>query len=121
MALRFEQAARSFFFAPSLPDASGESLKAAASSSIAFLDGTFWSDNELIQAGRGHKTAREMGHLPLSGRDGLLAQFPADAECRKILIHINNTNPILDENSDEHRLVLDAGFEIACDGMEFSL
>jgi pyrroloquinoline quinone biosynthesis protein B len=121
MALRFEQAARSFFFAPSLPDASGESLKAAASSSIAFLDGTFWSDNELIQTGRGHKTAREMGHLPLSGRDGLLAQFPADAECRKILIHINNTNPILDENSDEHRLVLDAGFEIACDGMEFSL
>ena len=62
-----------------------------------------------------------MGHLPLSGRDGLLAQFPSDAPARKILIHINNTNPILDENSPEHHQVLDAGFEIAYDGMEFDL
>jgi len=121
MALRFEQGGKSFCFAPALPDSSSEWLKAAASSDIAFLDGTFWSDDELIRIGRGHKTAREMGHLPLSGRDGLLAQFPAEAECRKILIHINNTNPILDENSDEHRLARDAGFEIASDGMEFIL
>jgi pyrroloquinoline quinone biosynthesis protein B len=121
MALRFEQAGKSFCFAPSVPDSSGEWLKAATSSDIAFLDGTFWSDDELIRSGRGHKTSREMGHLPLSGRDGLLAQFPAEAECRKILIHINNTNPILDENSDEYRLVRDAGFEIASDGMEFTL
>ena len=121
LALRFEQPGKSFCFAPSLADGSGEGLKIAAASNIAFLDGTFWSDDELIQAGRGHKTAREMGHLPLSGRDGLLAQFPKGSECRKILIHINNTNPILDENSDEHRVTLDAGFEIAYDGMEFTL
>ena len=121
IALRFEQSGKSFSFAPSLPENSGEWLQTAASSDIAFLDGTFWSDNELIQTGRADKTAREMGHLPLSGLDGLLGQFPKDTACRKILIHINNTNPILDENSDEHRLVLDAGFEIACDGMEFTL
>jgi pyrroloquinoline quinone biosynthesis protein B len=121
IALRFEQGAKSFFFAPSLPDISGEWLKAAASSGIAFLDGTFWSDDELLATGRGHKTAREMGHVPLSGRDGLLAQFPTDAAARKILIHINNTNPILDENSPEHRAVRDAGFEIAYDGMELTL
>ena len=121
IALRFEQSAKSFFFAPSLPEISGEWLKAAASSSLAFLDGTFWSDDELLASGRGHKTAREMGHLPLSGRDGLLAQFPSDSPARKILIHINNTNPILDETSAEHRAVLDAGFEIAYDGMEFAL
>jgi pyrroloquinoline quinone biosynthesis protein B len=121
LALRFEQGGKSFCFAPSLPESSGEGLKVAASSSVAFLDGTFWSDDELIQSGRGHKTAREMGHLPLSGRDGLLAQFPKDSECRKILVHINNTNPILDPNSDEHRMTGNAGFEIAYDGMEITL
>jgi pyrroloquinoline quinone biosynthesis protein B len=121
VALRFEQGAKSFFFAPTLPEISGEWLKAATTSSVAFLDGTFWSDDELLSTGRGHKTAREMGHVPLSGRDGLLAQFPTDSAARRILIHINNTNPILDEDSAENRAVRDAGFEIACDGMEFTL
>jgi pyrroloquinoline quinone biosynthesis protein B len=121
IALRFEQAGKSFFSAPSLPEISDEWLKAAAASTVAFLDGTFWSDDELLATGRGHKTAREMGHLPLSGRDGLLAQFPSDSTARKILIHINNTNPILDESSAEHHAVRDAGFEIAYDGMEFTL
>jgi pyrroloquinoline quinone biosynthesis protein B len=121
IALRFEQGGKSFFFAPALPDISGEWVKAAASSSVAFLDGTFWSEDELLSAGRGHKTASEMGHIPLSGRDGLLAQFLADSTTRKILIHINNTNPILDESSAEHHAVRDAGFEIAYDGMEFTL
>jgi pyrroloquinoline quinone biosynthesis protein B len=121
IALRFEQASKSFFFAPSLPAISSEWLKAAASSNVALLDATFWSEDELIATGRGHKTASEMGHLPLSGRDGLLAQFPADSAARRVLIHINNTNPILDENSAEHRAVSDAGFEIAYDGMEFIL
>jgi pyrroloquinoline quinone biosynthesis protein B len=121
LALRFEQAGKSFCFAPCLSESSGEGMKVAASSNVAFLDGTFWSDDELIQTGRGHKTAREMGHIPLSGHEGLLAQFPSDSECRKILIHINNTNPILDENSEEHRLTREAGFEIAYDGMELTL
>ena len=121
VALRFEQAGKSFCYAPCLSEGSAEGMKVAATSNIAFLDGTFWSDDELLSTGRGQKKAREMGHLPLSGRDGLLAQFPSDSAARKILIHINNTNPILDENSAEHRAVRDAGFEIASDGMEISL
>jgi pyrroloquinoline quinone biosynthesis protein B len=121
IALRFEQSGKSLFFGPSLPEISGEWLKAAASSDLAFLDGTFWSDEELLEAGRGHKSAREMGHVPLSGRDGLLAQFPSDSAARKILIHVNNTNPIVDQSSKEHRAVRDAGFEVAFDGMEFTL
>lgn len=121
LALRIEQDGTSFCFAPGLPVGSTEWLNAAASCNIAFLDGTFWSDDELMQTGRSQKTAREMGHLPLAGRDGLLTQFPKDLQCRKILIHINNTNPILDENSDEHRVVIDAGFEVGYDGMEFTL
>ena len=85
------------------------------------IDGTFWSDDELIHTGRSSKTARDMGHLPLSGPGGLLEQFPRNARGRRVLIHINNTNPILDEDSAEHRAVLDAGFEIAYDGMELEL
>jgi pyrroloquinoline quinone biosynthesis protein B len=121
VALRFEQAGNSFSFAPALPQNSLGWLQSAATSNIVFLDGTFWSDDELIQTGRSSKTAREVGHVPLSGRDGLLVQFPKESTARKILIHINNTNPILDENSDEHRLVREAGFEIAFDGMELTL
>ena len=117
----FEQKGKSFFMAPSLSGRNSEWTKAAASSDLVLIDGTFWSDDELIQTGRSKKTASEIGHLPLSGSNGLLEQFPRNAKGRKVLIHINNTNPILDEDSSEHRAVLDAGFEIAYDGMEFEL
>jgi pyrroloquinoline quinone biosynthesis protein B len=117
----FEQSGKSVFIAPSLSGRNPEWAKAAAASDLTLIDGTFWSDDELIRTGRSKKTARAMGHLPLSGPGGLLEQFPAHAKCRRILIHINNTNPILDRDRSEHRAVLDAGFEIAYDGMEFKL
>jgi pyrroloquinoline quinone biosynthesis protein B len=117
----FEQKGKSVFIAPSLSGRNPEWTKAAASSDLVLIDGTFWSDDELIKTGRSKKTAREIGHLPLSGSNGLLEQFPQGAAGRKVLIHINNTNPILDEDSPEHRAALDAGFEIAYDGMEFEL
>jgi pyrroloquinoline quinone biosynthesis protein B len=119
--LVFEGQGKSVFMAPSLSGRNLEWTMAAASSDLVLIDGTFWSDNELIQTGRISKTAREIGHLPLSGPEGLLEQFPKNAKGRKVLIHMNNTNPILDEDSPEHRQVLDAGFEIAYDGMEFEL
>jgi pyrroloquinoline quinone biosynthesis protein B len=117
----FEQNGKSVFIAPCLSGRNPEWAKVAAASDLTLIDGTFWSDDELIRTGRSKKTARDMGHLPLSGPGGLLEQFPANAKCRRILIHINNTNPILDQDSSEHRAVLDAGFEIAYDGMEFKL
>jgi pyrroloquinoline quinone biosynthesis protein B len=117
----FEQDAKKLFIATSLSGENSEWQKLAASADVTLIDGTFWSNDELLRTGRTHKTAREIGHLPLSGADGLLAQFPANATGRKILIHINNTNPILDEDSPEHRAVLDAGFEIAYDGLNISL
>jgi pyrroloquinoline quinone biosynthesis protein B len=117
----FEQNGRKIFVAPRVPGRAGEWTKVASSADAILIDGTFWSEEEPLLTGRTAKTARELGHLPLSGSDGLLAQFPADAVGRKILISINNTNPILDESTSEHRAVLDAGFEIAYDGMEISL
>jgi len=117
----FEQGRKQIFVAPTLSGRSAEWSKPAASADVVFIDGTFWADDELIHTGRTRKTAREIGHLPLSGPRGLLEQFPKSARGRKILLHINNTNPILDEESPEHRAVLDAGFEIAYDGMEIEL
>jgi len=116
-----EQGEKKLFVATSLSGESSEWRKSAVSADVTLIDGTFWSDDELMRTGRTDKTARQIGHLPLSGPDGLLAQFPAEAKGRKILIHINNTNPILDEDSPEHRAVLDAGFEIAYDGLTISL
>jgi pyrroloquinoline quinone biosynthesis protein B len=117
----FEQDGNKLFVATSLSGDNSEWQKLAVSADVTLIDGTFWSDDELIRTGRTNRTAREIGHLPLSGADGLLAQFPPNATGRKILIHINNTNPILDEDSPEHRAVLEAGFEIAYDGLDISL
>jgi pyrroloquinoline quinone biosynthesis protein B len=119
--LIMEQGEKRLFFAPSLSGSSTMWKSAVESADATFIDGTFWSDDELMRTGRSKKTAREIGHLPLSGAGGLFEQFPRQTKGRKILIHINNTNPILDEKSAEHRAVLDAGFEIAYDGMEFEL
>ena len=119
--LLIELGEKRLFFAPSLANGSKEWKKLAESSDLFFLDGTFWSDDELIRATGSGKTAREIGHIPLSGEDGLLEQFPQRARGRRILIHINNTNPILDEDSAEYRAVREAGWEIAHDGMEFTL
>ena len=117
----FEQEGKKAFIAPSLAGHTAEWQKLAASADVVLIDGTFWSNDELLRTGRTSKTAREIGHIPLSGNDGLLAQFPSDARGRKILLHINNTNPILDEDSPEHRAVLEAGFEIAYDGLSIPL
>ncbi len=82
------------------------------------FDGTLWRDDEMLITGAGTKTGRRMGHMSVSGPDGVLAAF-ADLDVgRKILIHINNTNPILLEDSAEHAAVRAAGWEVAWDGMD---
>lgn len=116
-----EQGEKRLFFAPSLPGQNQEWKKLAESSDLVFLDGTFWSDDELSRAAGSGKTARAIGHLPLSGPDGLLQQFSGTGRGRRVLIHINNTNPILDEESTEYHQVREMGWEIAHDGMEFAL
>jgi pyrroloquinoline quinone biosynthesis protein B len=86
------------------------------------VDGTCWRDDELIALGISKKRARDMGHRPLDGAGGmleLLAGLPAST--RKVLIHINNTNPILDEDGAERGLLRGAGVEVAYDGMEITV
>jgi len=119
--LQFMQRDKRFLYAPSLPGRGEDWKRRVGESQLAFLDATFWSDDELIKTQSGSPSARQMGHLPLYGTGGLLHQLQFARNVRRVLIHINNTNPILDEESPQHRAVLEAGFEIAYDGMEFEL
>jgi pyrroloquinoline quinone biosynthesis protein B len=82
------------------------------------VDGTCWQDDELISLGLAEKTARDMGHLPIDGLDGSLEQLSRLPVERKIYIHINNTNPILLEDTPERRIVEERGMEVAVDGLE---
>jgi pyrroloquinoline quinone biosynthesis protein B len=119
--LYFIQNQNRFFYAPALPG-HGENWKRCISESdLALLDGTFWSDDELVRIHGSGKTARNMGHLPLSGAGGLLENLHFKGNARRVLIHLNNTNPALDPESSAHRSVREAGCEIAHDGMEFEL
>lgn len=119
--LEFVQDDKRFFYAPTLPGRGEDWKRCAAESNLALLDGTFWSDDELVKVHGGAKTARMMGHVPLSGAGGLLEEFQSKGNTRRVLIHMNNTNPALDEESAAHRAILDAGWELAQDGMEFQL
>ena len=85
------------------------------------LDGTFWSDDELIRLQGSGQSTREMGHIPVGGPEGTLAQLAKLTKPRKMYIHINNTNPMLNESGAEYRAVRDAGWELAEDGCQFTL
>ncbi len=91
-----------------------------ADADVMLFDGTLYDDDEMIAAGAGIKTGRRMGHMPVGGPDGTLAALEGMAR-RRILIHINNTNPILIEDLPERRAVEKAGFEVAEDGMRIAL
>lgn len=84
------------------------------------FDGTLWRDDEMILAGVGQKTGQRMGHMSMSGDDGSMKALSDVAIDRRIFIHINNTNPVLIEDSPERREAEDAGWEIAFDGMEIT-
>jgi pyrroloquinoline quinone biosynthesis protein B len=91
-----------------------------ADADVVFFDGTLFTDDEMIAAKTGVKTGRRMGHMPVGGPDGTLKALSGLAR-RRILIHINNTNPILIDGSPQRRAVEAAGFEVAEDGMRIEL
>jgi len=113
---------RSAVYAPGLGAIDEDLWDAMQAASCVLVDGTFWTDDEMIRLGVSRKRARDIGHLPQSGADGMLhwlGRLPA--ETRKILIHINNTNPILNESSAEFADLSAQGVEVARDGMEIFL
>lgn len=88
---------------------------------LVLLDGTFWDDDELNRRGRGTATARSMGHLPINGTDGSLRLLAQLGRARVVYTHINNTNPMLPEDSPERALLASVGVRIAEDGAQYEL
>ncbi len=86
-----------------------------------FFDGTLWRDDEMVVAGLGAKTGGRMGHMSLSGGDGTLAAFRSIEVGRKVIIHMNNSNPVLLADTPERAEAEDAGWIVGEDGMEFAL
>jgi pyrroloquinoline quinone biosynthesis protein B len=108
-------------FMPAVPQISEALLSEFDSADVLLFDGTFWSDDELIRVQGGGQTARQMGHVPVSSPEGSLCKLAGLRHPRKIYLHINNTNPMLNEAGAEYRQVRAAGWEVAEDGWQCDL
>ncbi|MBV9777172.1 MAG: pyrroloquinoline quinone biosynthesis protein PqqB [Acetobacteraceae bacterium] len=109
------------FFIPGCAAMTDDLTARLRGAGLVLFDGTLWTDDEMIRAGTGTKTGRRMGHMSVHGPDGTLAAFRDLDVRRKILIHINNSNPILLRDSAERETARAAGWEVAFDGMEITL
>jgi pyrroloquinoline quinone biosynthesis protein B len=113
---------KSLFYAPGLGEITPPIFDAMCGADCVMVDGTFWTDDEMIALRLSPKTARSIGHLPQSGAGGMLEwMHKLRPHTRRLLIHINNTNPILDEDSPERAALTRAGVEVCEDRMEIHL
>jgi pyrroloquinoline quinone biosynthesis protein B len=111
---------RRLVYAPGVKRLDAATLGELAAAELRFVDGTFWSEDELAPIRPGAPRATEMGHAPIGGADGSLASL-AGLPGRTLYVHLNNTNPVLDAGSPEAAAVRRAGLEVAADGMELEL
>jgi pyrroloquinoline quinone biosynthesis protein B len=119
--VRLASAGATAFYIPGcarMTDALANRLRGAE---LVLFDGTVWEDNEMISAGVGWKTGSRMGHIAMQGPGGSLKAFDNLDVSRKVYVHMNNTNPVLDPQTSERRAVEDAGWIVAEDGMELTL
>jgi pyrroloquinoline quinone biosynthesis protein B len=119
--LNDERSGRALVFLPAVQELTAAVREQLDDCACLLADGTCWDDDEMIRLGMAGKTARGMGHLPIAGADGSLAQLSPLPIEHKIYIHINNTNPILLEDSPERRAVEQHGMEVAVDGLELRI
>ena len=120
LSIRDRESGRSLAYAPALASIDDDIVERLDRSDCALVDGTFWSSDELVALGIGTRDAAAMGHAPLAGTGGSLATLSA-LRPRTILVHVNNTNPILLDGSPERATVEANGIEVAYDGMEIEL
>jgi pyrroloquinoline quinone biosynthesis protein B len=119
--IREQESGPACAFVPGCGDLNGPVLQRLAQADVLLFDGTFWADRELIELGIGDRTAREMDHLPIAGPSGSLEQL-AELGCRhRVYTHINNTNPVLLEDSPERAAVTEAGLTVGFDGLHIIL
>ncbi len=120
MVIRQISTGKTIFYAPGLGVIEAHVEKAMAGADCVLVDGTFWTDDELASVGR-PLLARKIGHIPQSGEDGMIEILDRLEKPRKILIHINNTNPILNEDSKERKILTQHGIEVSFDNMNIEL
>jgi len=109
---------RRLFFIPGCAGMTSRLAERLQGADVVLFDGTLWTDDEMLRAGIGSKTGLRMGHMSVSGTNGTIAAFREIEVRRKVLLHINNSNPILLDDSPERVAVEAAGWEVAYDGME---
>ena len=119
--VRAASGGRTLFFIPGCAAMTPDLARRLDGADVVLFDGTLWRDDEMVRAGLGEKTGRRMGHISVSGPDGAMAAFEGLNIGRKIFIHINNSNPILLEDSPERAAVAEARWDVAHDGMEVEL
>jgi pyrroloquinoline quinone biosynthesis protein B len=121
LVIRDEATGGSCAFVPGCGDLSPATLDRLEKNDLVLFDGTFWSDDELVRLDISDRHAREMDHLPVSGPEGSLARLAALTGPRVVYTHMNNTNPMLLEDSAERATVDRAGVTIGVDGMSFTI
>ena len=122
MGLKLEtRQGKSFVYVPGLPAINDEINRFVKGCDCLMVDGTFWSEREMTSLRLTNRTAREMGHVPITGKNGTLTWLAELEVRRKIYTHINNTNPILRAGSLERKKVERSGVEISYDGMSMRL
>jgi len=119
--LMLEAVGRRLFYIPGCAQVTDDLLARLEGADLLLFDGTVWANDEMARTGTGSKTGARMGHLPMSGPDGSIARLAALDRTRRIFVHINNTNPVLQPASPERAEVERAGWELAYDGMEITL
>jgi pyrroloquinoline quinone biosynthesis protein B len=112
---------KNLFYAPGLGEAEPHVLEYMRNADCVLVDGTVWTDDEMSHEGISNKRAQEMGHLDQSSKGGIMDILKGMEKPRKFLIHINNTNPILNEESPQRKTLEAAGIEVSYDGMELEL
>jgi pyrroloquinoline quinone biosynthesis protein B len=116
--LEIGDGAKSFFYVPGCAEINAGVIAKLSGAALLFFDGTTFTDDEMVQLGLSKKTARRMGHVAMSGNQGSLERLASCGIGRKIYVHINNTNPVLIEDSPQRAETARAGWDIAYDGME---
>lgn len=112
---------KNLFYAPGLGVAEPHVMEYMANADMVLVDGTVWTDDEMSHEGISNKRAQEMGHLDQSSKGGIMEILSGMDKPRKLLIHINNTNPILNEESPQRKTLEAAGIEVSHDGMDIEL
>lgn len=118
--LRIEVDGRVAYYIPGCASVSDALLQRLSDAELVLFDGTVWRNDEMPTTGTGSKTGARMGHVAMNGAEGSIARL-ATLTCRKVFIHINNTNPALQPESSERATLSREGWSMAADGMEFSL